>query len=203
MPRIHALCFALALAACDPPTPPAITAVAISATAARPVRTVGSDPASALYRVAIEVKRVPSTFTIGRHGQFLTEQSEGVRLCRYRDVAGHETIGYGHLIRPGEEIPQCITPHDARALLLADYRTAEDCVNDVWPVAANQYQFDAAGDFTFNLGCGAFDESGVLQRPDDMLLYVNAYDPKLGKRRPYKGLQVRRWAERQLYAMGD
>jgi lysozyme len=85
--------------------------------------------------------------------QFIMEQ-EGCVLHTYQDQAGYDTIGVGHLIKPGEDIPDHISKEDALLLLAQDVQKVEDVVNDLGWVLT-QSQFDALVDFGFNCGTGA------------------------------------------------
>lgn len=88
---------------------------------------------------------------------------EGFRAEVYRDAAGHPTIGYGHLIKPGETFTR-ITESQARDLLRDDVRTAEAAVADAVTVPLTQGQFDALVSFTFNVGTGALRASTLLRK---------------------------------------
>jgi lysozyme len=92
-----------------------------------------------------------------QNGLNLIETSEGFRDTIYLDVAGKATIGYGHLIKSGEDFSTGITQEQGQALLQADVEIAEDAVNAHAP-QANQNQFDALVDFAFNLGTGALQQ---------------------------------------------
>lgn len=94
-------------------------------------------------------------------GRALIERFEGLVLHAYRDVAGILTIGYGHVVRPGD--PIIVTQAEADALLSNDLRVAESAVNSCVTVVLEQYQFDALVSFTFNVGTGALVTSTLLR----------------------------------------
>lgn len=77
-------------------------------------------------------------------------------------LKGHATIGWGHLIKPGETFPAGLTPDDADDLLRADMSLAESAVNASVKVSLTQPQFDALCDFAFNCGNVGFEESALL-----------------------------------------
>lgn len=92
----------------------------------------------------------------------LTEAFESCRLVTYPDVKGVLTIGYGHT--GPDVLPGLVwTKEHAEAVLFEDAKKAEDCVNrSVW-VSLTQGEFDALVDFTFNVGCSAFQKSTMLK----------------------------------------
>ena len=96
------------------------------------------------------------------NGLAKTKEFEGLRLTAYQDVGGVWTIGYGHTgsVMPGMTITQA----EADDLLRKDVQWAVDCVNRAVTVPVNQNQFDALVDFTFNIGCSAFQNSTLLRR---------------------------------------
>lgn len=85
-------------------------------------------------------------------GLQLTKTFEGLRLTSYQDGAGVWTIGYGHThgVGPG----QSCTLQQANQWLIEDVEWAASAVSRLAPWA-NQNQFDALVDFTFNLGSNA------------------------------------------------
>jgi lysozyme len=91
---------------------------------------------------------------------FISEQ-EGFSASVYRDIAGIETIGYGHVMRHGD--PTNVTREQAMAILGHDVASAESAVNADVKVALSQGQFDALVSFTFNLGSGSLSTSTLLQ----------------------------------------
>ncbi|MDE5615792.1 MAG: glycoside hydrolase family protein [Alphaproteobacteria bacterium] len=73
------------------------------------------------------------------------------------------TIGYGHLIKPGEDFRGGITETEAINLLRADISTAEHAVRDNITVPITQNQYDALVSLAYNIGGGAFASSTVVQ----------------------------------------
>jgi lysozyme len=100
--------------------------------------------------------------SINAAGLNMIKSFEGFRSCKYRDAAGYWTIGYGHLIKPGENF-NCISESEATQLLLRDVSSAESCVNSRVKVPLNGNQFSALVDFAYNLGCGALSSSTLLK----------------------------------------
>ena len=98
------------------------------------------------------------------HGIEQIKTFEGFRAMPYDDVAGKLTVGYGHLIVPGDGCVagSPITMGQATSLLAKDLETAENCVNYNCP-NLSQNQFDALVSFVYNLGCPAFQRSTLLR----------------------------------------
>lgn len=96
---------------------------------------------------------------------------EGFSPCLYDDVAGHCTVGYGHLVHKGPcdgrstefDFKAGLTPARALELLRKDASLAEATVNRLVKVPLTQERFDALVSFTFNVGPGAFEGSTVLR----------------------------------------
>ena len=87
---------------------------------------------------------------------------EGFRSKVYNDTGGVATIGYGHMVLPGEKFDS-LSIQEATALLYKDINIAESCVNNFVKVQLNQNQFDALISFIYNLGCSAFKGSTLLR----------------------------------------
>lgn len=102
-------------------------------------------------------------------GRAFIESKEGLILQEYRDEAGIPTIGYGHVIQPGD--PTVVSQTQADTMLANDLRVAESCINSHVTVPLQQFQFDALASFVFNCGAGAFAGSTMLR-----LLNVGDYD---------------------------
>lgn len=93
---------------------------------------------------------------------FIVEK-EGFRTKIYKDTAGLDTIGYGHLIKKGENFSSGITKSQAANLLEKDLKIAENSVNNYVKVGLSVNQKAALISFVFNVGVGAFQKSTLLQ----------------------------------------
>lgn len=104
---------------------------------------------------------------ISQEGIDLIKKWEGFRLLPYADAGGKATIGYGHLIKAGENFDKGISFSEAEMLLLDDVVEAEKAVVrllDKVPLSGSQC--DALTSFVFNVGVGAFENSQLY----DLLL---------------------------------
>lgn len=137
--------------------------------------------------------------TLSLDGLARLEVLEGFSATPYSDFKGY-SIGYGHLIQPGENLT-VVTRDQAREILSSDVAWAEAAVRDAIHVPLTQAQFDALVSFAFNVGQGAFKRSTLVKR-------INAGDPGASSefdRWVYAGgringaLENRRRAERALY----
>lgn len=140
---------------------------------------------------------------ITQQGLELIKHFEGFRAEIYHDTAGYPTIGYGHLIREGEDFAGGITEAQAEALLTKDVITAERAVLRLIDVPLTDGQFNALVSFTFNLGSGALQSSTLRRKvnreehisvPHELLRWVFAGGRKL------LGLVRRREAEAETYS---
>jgi len=133
----------------------------------------------------------------------VTRNFEGLRLFSYEDVAGNRTIGFGHLILPGERFNEPLTGPQAEALLEKDEGRAAFFVVDEIDDPITQGQYDALTDFTFNLGPVSLDKllDRVYDNPgheaEQFMLYDKAHVN--GHLVTLKGLFSRRHAESNLY----
>ena len=141
---------------------------------------------------------------ITRDGLNLIKRFEGFEPEIYIDAAGYPTIGYGHLLRPGEAefFKNGISEAAGEALLIKDVLYAEQAVLRLIRVPLTDGQFDALVSFTFNLGSGALQRSTLRRKvnreehtaiPRELLRWVWAGGRKL------RGLARRRRAEAILY----
>ena len=135
-------------------------------------------------------------------GLDLIKRSEGFRDHVYLDVAGFPTIGYGHLIKPGETFPGGIAEPQAAAILARDVQDAERAVARLVKVALTQGQFDALVDFCFNLGAGRLAASTLLRdlnagNHDAAAAQLLSWDHAGGV--VVAGLKARREAELRLW----
>ncbi len=81
----------------------------------------------------------------------LVKQFEGCTLKRYLDAGSRPTIGYGHLIKLGENLYE-LTEEQALSLLHDDLRNASTAVMRLITVPLTDNEFSALISFTFNLG---------------------------------------------------
>jgi len=141
---------------------------------------------------------------ITKDGLRLIKQFEGFEPEIYLDAAGLPTIGYGHLIHPGEHrmFQNGISESAAEALLAKDVWSAERAVLRLIKVPLTDSQFDALVSFTFNLGGGALQRSTLRRKvnreehaevPHEFMRWVWAGGRRL------RGLIRRREAEAELY----
>lgn len=144
-------------------------------------------------------------FQISRSGINRIKAHEALRLKPYKDQAGKMTIGYGHLIRPGESIllnPRGINERTADALLRDDLSIAENAVNGyvTAPLTGNMY--DALVSFVFNIGVNAFSSSTLLKKlnAEDYNGAANQFPRwKYAKGVVIPGLVARRQREQSLF----
>jgi lysozyme len=144
---------------------------------------------------------------ISQNGINLIKKFEGVRSRPYRCPAGLWTVGVGHLIGDGKQLPdsynRSFTENEIDAILRKDLARFERGVVMQFPMSYRftQGMFDALVSFSFNLGLGALQRSTVrsaLLRYDkgkageSLLKYCKAGGKIL------KGLQLRRQAEYKL-----
>jgi len=101
-------------------------------------------------------------------GIALIKHAEGFAPTPYFCPARKRTIGYGHVILPGEEFPSHITEDEATDLLIKDLAERfEPVVNKLVTVDLTQGQFDALAAFVFNVGAKDFKSSTLLKKLND------------------------------------
>ena len=125
----------------------------------------------------------------------------------YDDGAGNPTIGYGHLIRPGEHFSGGITQAQADSLFRQDVERVVNPALDRITIALNQNQVDALGSFIFNVGTGGFIKNlltsvntGAFEEVTNrMLQFITGRDARSGRRQVLRGLLTRRQFEVALF----
>ncbi len=137
----------------------------------------------------------------GPMGIALIREFEGFSSTPYYCQANKLTIGYGHVIKKGEQFTR-ITESEAILLLQQDLQTAENHVKRFIKYPLTQNQFDALVSFTFNLGGGTLQRSTVriaLNEGDVLkaMRYLKKYVFAGGRRSA--GLLRRRLAEIDLF----
>lgn len=95
---------------------------------------------------------------------FLVKE-EGTRSRAYKDQAGRDTIGIGHLIRPDEKrlLSVTLTPKQIEDLFFLDVVRTEDEIKNSIKVPLNANQSAAITSFVFNVGSTAFKSSTLLK----------------------------------------
>jgi lysozyme len=91
----------------------------------------------------------------------LVKQFEGFSLTVYKDVAGRDTIYWGHLVKAGEVFNN--TEEEGQKILALDSKLAFDTIDRLTSPPSNDNQYAAMGSFTFNEGIGAFATSTLLK----------------------------------------
>jgi len=129
----------------------------------------------------------------------------------YDDGVGNSTVGYGHMLRPGESFPGGLTEAQAQELFAKDVERIVSPVLDRIKVPLTQNQVDAIGSFVFNVGPGNFTRSilpnlnlgnhrGVLA---SMFKFITGRNQRTGQRVTLRGLLKRRQEEIALYKQGS
>jgi len=135
----------------------------------------------------------------------LVKRFEGFSPTPYLCPAGYLTIGYGHIVREGENLKIPLSRQEAEFLLVTDLVKTAIAIRPLITVEVHQYMLDALVSFTFNVGVYAF-RASTLRRLLNAKSFYEAADQFLrwvyagGKR--LKGLERRRIAERALFLEG-
>ena len=138
-------------------------------------------------------------------GLALIKYYEGYRTTPYRCAAGKITVGYGHVIGNGLQLPdewnRKFSLGEIDELLRTDLARFEQGVSRYCPVYLTQSQFDALVSFSFNLGLGVLQRSRLRQKINrgdaDAAKVILKYNMAGG--RILKGLTRRRQAEYNLF----
>lgn len=137
-------------------------------------------------------------------GLTLIRTFEGFSARIYRCPAGKPTIGYGHVVQPGESFPGDITGRQAEVLLRADLRPVEQYLDQELPSLTSP-QFDALCSFIYNVGIAAFQQSTLLSliKTNRPIEAAKQFDLWIySGRRALPGLVRRRKAEKALFLAG-
>ena len=103
---------------------------------------------------------------VSDEGIKLIKHFEGIHKKPYICPAGYWTVGVGHLISRGAELPiewdRVLSPGEIDDLLRKDLRRFElGVLRMLGTVQPSQSEFDALVSFSFNLGLGCFQRSTV------------------------------------------
>jgi len=144
---------------------------------------------------------------ISDNGINLIKRFEGVRYKPYRCPAGLWTVGVGHLIGDGKQLPdsynKTFTEREVDDILRKDLARFERGVTMLFPVSYRftQGMFDALCSFAFNGGVGLLQRSSVrsaLLRNDKNMAGKALLRYNRGGGRILPGLVKRREAEYKL-----
>jgi Phage-related lysozyme (muraminidase) len=145
------------------------------------------------------------TIALLKHFESLHDGDKSTPLLEaVRDPVGYWTQGWGHLVTKDLTAPEPppITMAQADEWLFLDLAIAERAVLRLCPVALTNGQFGALVDFAYNLGAGNLQVSALRQKV--LRGEHDAAAQEFGKwiragGRIYRGLVLRREAERRLY----
>jgi lysozyme len=171
-----------------------VLAFVVSCGRGRPRNAVGGQPIPGRYRVSDE-------------GLALMRQDEAFVGNVYDDGVGNATIGYGHMLEPGESFPGGISESAARDLLAKDVGAVVNPALDRVAVPLTQHQVDALGDFIYNVGPGNFTRfvlpalnAGDYARAEtEMRQFTRGKNQRTGELVTMRGLQRRRQQELALF----
>lgn len=153
-----------------------------------------------------ELESLPTQPThISSNGIEMIKQFEGFRPTVYNDVTGHETIGFGHLVKPGETFPIPLSEMRATLLMMDDMHEHEMGLREHVRVRLTQYQYDALCSLSYNIGADAFKRSSLLRalNSGDYTSAANHFDSwKYSNGIELDGLIKRRAAEKRLFLKG-
>jgi lysozyme len=148
-------------------------------------------------------------------GVWLISQFEGCRLTVYKDIAGKDTIGIGHLLTPREKrdavFAAGISKERALEILMQDVTWVLAAVKKAVIVSLQQHETDVLCSFTFNEGGQALATSTLaacLNRgerekvPAELLRWDKYTEEKTGKLVTSAGLAMRRQAEGRIWRSG-
>src|ERR1700761_6161039 len=143
----------------------------------------------------------------------LVKASEGMRVRRNLDPAGHSQIGYGHKLTPDSPLwDATLTLTSATLLALDDLdHVAQELLSALGAdrvLGLSEGQWSALLDFTFNEGIGRFEGSTLCAKIKAGQLHdaaaefgrwIYGEDPHTGEKVVMQGLVTRRAAETALW----
>lgn len=93
----------------------------------------------------------------------LVAKFEGFSATVYLDAVKIPTVGFGHVVKPGETFKKPITEVQAKNILAQDLVTAQQSVLDLVKVKLNDNQISSLTSWVFNLGGEALAGSTLLK----------------------------------------
>lgn len=138
---------------------------------------------------------------ISQSGIDFIKSFEGLSLKVYKDTAGLDTIGWGHLIKKDETFPLKITMDQADNIFLSDLLVAENIVNKSLRVPVSQELYDMLVSHAYNIGHASGELYTLINKnaSNEEIKYwwQNHYLTAGGV--PSKGLKIRRFKESQNF----
>ena len=168
----------------------------------------------AAVRKKPEASGASAPVVISQQGLALLKQLEGFAPFSYRGVdSRNRTIGYGHVVQPGENFDSGMSEDEAAMLLVKDLRAYHARLRDFTgehDLILAQNQFDALVIFSYQLGpkIWLIEEYDFIQLlktgvwTDDQIVYeMGRFD--MSESVAYEGLWKRRMNEALLFVTGD
>lgn len=109
----------------------------------------------------------------GRHVVY--DDATGRPVGKKSNLPRGATIGYGHLVKHGENFADGISENQATELLTTDISIAEHAVQDNIRVYLSQNQYDALVIFAYNIGEANFAKSTVVKYINNPNFYSSKY----------------------------
>ncbi len=120
------------------------------------------------------LKRFEGSVKIGdRH--VIYDDKTGRPVNTDKELPTGATIGYGHLIKSGEDFKHGITERQATEILRSDISTAEHAIKDNITVPLSQNQYDALVSLAYNIGAKNFANSTVVKYVNDSNYHNTKY----------------------------
>lgn len=135
-----------------------------------------NDAKKEVVEITEKIEKELKELVISKKGLGFIKKWEGEELQVYKDVAGLDTIGVGHLLTKEElhsgkiyingqkvKYHNGLTSKQSLDLLDQDVDRFERAVNRLVVVPLVQHQFDCLVSFSFNVGSGALERSTLLK----------------------------------------
>jgi lysozyme len=141
---------------------------------------------------------------VTQEGLELIRQFEGFRAAPYRDPVGILTVGYGHVVQPGESFA-LVSEQQATDLMLADIERKKGWIAYYIHRLLNDNQYSAIMSLVYNLGVTPLTKTlGQMVNAGEFEEAANefprwVYGRVNGQEEILPGLVKRRAAERDLF----
>ena len=147
--------------------------------------------------------------TLSPAGLARLKSYEACSLVVYSDQAGLPTIGWGHLIRPGEDFSRGLTISQAEALLHRDLVPRLAALDSMLEVEVMQEAYDSCASLLYNIGETEFRKSSFLRAVNSkathdiirssLKRWCKVTDKKTGQKVNSAGLMNRRAEEAKAW----